>query len=188
MCSGVLFTVLFFPFAFLPPPEDALFPHHSYRHAMCLGSWPRRKSKREKGPRQRRPGESLPREDLWEDLCSSQRLVDFTYTGSSAQDLWSQLSSIYSPPCQSEWHLQPPPPPFLFSGHIILYPHVLHTQFMQKKEEGDDVHRSAVTGKVIKMKVRKSSKDKEVCVLWIQVIPLRLTCSSFYDPKNIIII
>ena len=65
---------------------------------------------------------------------------------------------IYSPPC----HLQPPPPPFLFSGHN---PHVLHTQFMQKKEEGDDVHRSAVTGKVIKMKVRKSSKDKEVCVL-----------------------
>ena len=60
---------------------------------------------------------------------------------------------------------------------------------MQKKEEGDDVYRSAVTGKVIKMKVRKSSKDKEVymCPVNPSYKPLRLTCSRFYVPKNIII-
>ena len=48
---------------------------------------------------------------------------------------------------------------------MLFYAHVLHSQFMQKNEEGDDVYRSAVTGKVIKMKVRKSSKDKEVRVV-----------------------
>lgn len=114
MCSGVLFTVLFFPFAFLPPPEDALFPHHSYRYATCLGSWPRRKSKREKGPRQRRPGESLPREDLWEDPCSSQRLVEFTDTASSAQDLWGQLRFTALPVICS-------PLPLLFCSVVITH-------------------------------------------------------------------
>ena len=33
---------------------------------------------------------------------------------------------------------------------------------MRDKEEKSTKHRSAVTGKVIKMKVKKSSKDKEV--------------------------
>ena len=50
----------------------------------------------------------------------------------------------------------PPPPPPLYVLRFI--------QFMWDKEEKGTTHRSAVTGKRIKMKVKKSSKDKEVYI------------------------
>lgn len=41
-------------------------------------------------------------------------------------------------------------------------------QFMQ--DHGDEPRRSAVTGKKIKMKVKKSSDDKKVCWLYVVAI------------------
>ncbi len=44
-----------------------------------------------------------------------------------------------------------------------------HTPLQFMKDRGDGKHRSAVSGKRIKMKVKKSSKDKEVRCMTIRL-------------------
>jgi len=54
----------------------------------------------------------------------------------------------------------------IWHNNTFIFPCVPYIQFMRDKEEKSTKHRSAVTGKVIKMKVKKSSKDKEVNLLY----------------------
>ena len=39
---------------------------------------------------------------------------------------------------------------------------ILNLQFMKERRQKEEAHRSAVSGKKIKLKIKKSSKDKEV--------------------------
>ena len=39
---------------------------------------------------------------------------------------------------------------------------ILNLQFMKERRQKEETHRSAVSGKKIKLKIKKSSKDKEV--------------------------
>ena len=51
-----------------------------------------------------------------------------------------------------------------FVAHVINRVAILILQFMKERRQKEEAHRSAVSGKKIKLKIKKSSKDKEVNV------------------------